>query len=107
MWKNTGHGHTLPSASAIEPQRYSMPPHSAHNAFGDTKVFVLAISHVDTANMQGYKPAVIIAVPVGFVNVVESKEMIMQADAPCIAARDRKGGNNIAAAICNAVLREI
>lgn len=84
-----------------------MPQHSAHNAFGDTKVFVLAISHVDTANMQGYKPAVIIAVPVGFVNVVESKEMIMQADAPCIAARDRKGGNNIAAAICNAVLREI
>lgn len=59
------------------------------------------------AIVQGYRPAAVIAAPVGFVNVVESKEMIMQADVPCIVARGRKGGSNIAAAICNAVLREI
>jgi precorrin-8X/cobalt-precorrin-8 methylmutase len=46
----------------------------------------------------------IIAVPVGFVNVVEAKELIVQGDTPCIVARGRKGGSNVAAAICNALL---
>lgn len=46
----------------------------------------------------------IIGVPVGFVNVVESKELIMQAGVPCIIARGQKGGSNIAAAICNALI---
>lgn len=49
-------------------------------------------------------PAAIIGVPVGFVNVVQSKEMIMETDVPQIVARGRKGGSNVAAAICNAVL---
>lgn len=49
-------------------------------------------------------PCGIIGVPVGFVNVVESKELIMTLDVPCIVARGRKGGSNIAAAICNAML---
>ena len=51
--------------------------------------------------------ALIIGVPVGFVNVVQSKELIMQADVPYIVARGRKGGSNVAAAICNAVLYEL
>ena len=46
----------------------------------------------------------IIGVPVGFVNVVQSKELIMQTDVPFIVARGRKGGSNIAACICNALL---
>lgn len=50
------------------------------------------------------KPALIIGAPVGFVNVVESKELILSASVPFIVARGRKGGSNIAAAICNAVL---
>ena len=49
-------------------------------------------------------PELIIGVPVGFVNVVQSKELIMQADVPYIVARGRKGGSNIAACICNALL---
>ena len=49
-------------------------------------------------------PALIIGVPVGFVNVVESKELFMQADIPWIIAVGRKGGSNVAAAICNALL---
>lgn len=53
------------------------------------------------------KPALIIGVPVGFVNVVESKELILGLDVPHIVARGRKGGSNVAAAICNAMLYQI
>lgn len=49
-------------------------------------------------------PRLIIAAPVGFVNVVESKELIRDAGAPCIVAQGRKGGSTVAAAICNALL---
>lgn len=49
-------------------------------------------------------PVGIIAAPVGFVNVVESKDQIMELEIPHIVARGRKGGSNIAAAICNALL---
>ena len=53
-------------------------------------------------------PALIIGVPVGFVNVVESKEqLIAGSPAPYIVARGRKGGSNVAAAICNALLYQI
>ena len=50
------------------------------------------------------RPDLIIGVPVGFVNVVESKEMITELGIPHIVARGRKGGSNIAAAICNAMM---
>ena len=52
-------------------------------------------------------PALIIGVPVGFVNVVESKELILSSAAPHIVARGRKGGSNVAAAVCNAMLYQI
>ena len=52
-------------------------------------------------------PALIIGVPVGFVNVVESKELIINSEVPHIVARGRKGGSNVAAAICNALLYQI
>jgi precorrin-8X/cobalt-precorrin-8 methylmutase len=50
------------------------------------------------------RPALIIGVPVGFVNVVESKEAVMDLEIPYIVAAGRKGGSNISAAICNALL---
>ncbi len=53
---------------------------------------------------EGLTPALIIGAPVGFVNVVEAKELIMEAGVPYIVPRGRKGGSNIAAAICNAML---
>ena len=53
---------------------------------------------------QGYMPELVIAVPVGFVNVVAAKERIMAAGVPYICNRGRKGGSNVAAAICNAIL---
>ena len=53
---------------------------------------------------RGYRPELVIAVPVGFVNVVEAKERIMEAGVPYICSRGRKGGSNVAAAIVNAIL---
>lgn len=52
-------------------------------------------------------PALIIGVPVGFVNVVESKELIISSDTAHIVARGRKGGSNVAAAICNALIYQL
>lgn len=51
-------------------------------------------------------PALVIGVPVGFVNVVESKELFLSSPVPHIIAEGRKGGSNVAAAICNALLYE-
>ena len=73
---------------------------------------VCAIGNAPTALVRLYelyeenifKPDFIIGVPVGFVNVVESKELILSTDIPSIVARGRKGGSNICAAIVNAVI---
>ena len=51
-----------------------------------------------------FTPKFIIGVPVGFVNVVYAKELFLNSDVPYIINRGRKGGSNISAAICNAVL---
>ena len=53
------------------------------------------------------RPELVIGVPVGFVNVVESKEAIMETDVPYIVARGRKGGSNVAAAIVNALMYQL
>lgn len=76
---------------------------------------IFAIGNAPTALIRLYeliqegiiKPALIIGVPVGFVNVVEAKELILQTNVPYIVARGRKGGSNVAAAICNALLYQI
>ena len=73
---------------------------------------IFAIGNAPTALVRIYelvkegklRPELIIAVPVGFVNVVPSKELILSLDVPSIVARGRKGGSNIAACICNALL---
>ena len=50
------------------------------------------------------RPALIVGVPVGFVNVIESKEAVIELGIPYIVAKGRKGGSNIAATICNAMM---
>ena len=73
---------------------------------------ILALGNAPTALVRAcelleagaLKPELIIGVPVGFVNVVESKELLLTEDVPYIVARGRKGGSNVAAAICNAML---
>lgn len=53
------------------------------------------------------QPALVIGVPVGFVNVVEAKELFLDGKTPAIIARGRKGGSNVAAAIVNALLYQL
>ena len=75
-------------------------------AIGNAPTALIAIKELMEAGKL--HPALIIGVPVGFVNVVESKEEIIEsALAPYIVARGRKGGSNVAAAICNAMLYQI
>lgn len=77
---------------------------------------IFAVGNAPTALMRldqlieekQIKPELIIGVPVGFVNVVEAKEQILaQQEVPCIVARGRKGGSNVAAAVCNALLYQL
>ncbi|MDO4305660.1 MAG: precorrin-8X methylmutase [Eubacteriales bacterium] len=76
------------------------------------KRLIFAIGNAPTALVRLYElieegklnPELIIGVPVGFVNVVQSKELIMETEVPYIVAKGRKGGSNIAACICNALL---
>ena len=73
---------------------------------------ILAIGNAPTALIRAceliregrMRPRLVIGVPVGFVNVVQSKELAMALDVPWIVARGRKGGSNVAAAICNALI---
>lgn len=75
------------------------------------KPVIFAIGNAPTALVrlhelmgEGLRPELIIGAPVGFVNVVESKELICRGNAPYIVAKGRKGGSTVAAAICNALL---
>lgn len=74
-------------------------------AIGNAPTALIALKELMDAGKV--RPALIIGVPVGFVNVVESKEQILGCDVPYIVARGRKGGSNVAAAICNAMLYQI
>ena len=76
---------------------------------------IVAVGNAPTALLKlaelmegGLRPTLVIAAPVGFVNVVESKERILEVclarQVPIIAAMGRKGGSAVAAAICNALL---
>ncbi len=74
---------------------------------------IYAIGNAPTALLTLYelyasgrlaRPELVIGVPVGFVNVAEAKELIIKTDIPHIVARGRKGGSNVAAAVCNALI---
>ena len=85
---------------------------SMEHAMKHIKPLIFAIGNAPTALItlynaykEGrYSPAFVIGVPVGFVNVEAAKELIISTDIPHIVNRGRKGGSNVAAAICNAVL---
>lgn len=62
---------------------------------------------VELSQEQKLSPLLVIGAPVGFVNVVEAKELLIASQLPCIVTRGRKGGSNVAAAIINAILYEI
>ncbi|MBR1496944.1 MAG: precorrin-8X methylmutase [Oscillospiraceae bacterium] len=85
---------------------------SMERAAGLEKPCVFAIGNAPTALLRlrelalagELSPALVVGVPVGFVNVVESKELLLRTELPYIVARGRKGGSNVAAAICNAMI---
>ena len=78
----------------------------------EEKNIIFAIGNAPTALIEldsliqskKVSPALIIGVPVGFVHVCESKELIMDSGVPYIVAAGRKGGSNVAASIVNALL---
>ena len=73
-------------------------------AVGNAPTALVRLYEMLQAGEMPVKPALIVGVPVGFVNVVESKELICELDVPHIVARGRKGGSNVAASIVNALL---
>ena len=85
---------------------------SMERAAALTGPVILAIGNAPTALVRAcelmeagrFSPALVIGVPVGFVNVVESKELLAAMPGEHIVAMGRKGGSNIAATICNALL---
>lgn len=89
---------------------------SMEKAAGMNRSCIFAIGNAPTALVRLYelikeekvRPSLIIGAPVGFVNVVQSKELILTlSDIPYIVARGRKGGSNVAAAICNALIYQV
>lgn len=88
---------------------------SMERAAAIAKPLIFAVGNAPTALLSLYelmqqgswRPGFIIAVPVGFVNVEEAKELILKTDVPYIVNRGRKGGSNVAAAIVNAILYNI
>ncbi len=86
--------------------------HAAADILASGRKTVFAVGNAPTAlitlrNMYDegrFTPDFIIGVPVGFVNVVEAKELILEAEIPHIVNRGRKGGSNVAAAIVNALV---
>lgn len=99
-------------AAAAKEQGGTRAAASMDKAAALGKPLIFAIGNAPTALVRicelieegKLKPELVIGVPVGFVNVVQSKEMIMKEPVPYIVARGRKGGSNVAACIVNALL---
>ena len=91
--------------AAVSMERAAELPKRCIFAIGNAPTALIALKELMDAGKL--HPALIIGVPVGFVNVVESKELILASQVPHIVARGRKGGSNVAAAICNALLYQL
>ena len=102
-------------AAAAKENGFTRAAASVDKAASINGPLIYAVGNAPTALIRLYekinsgemKPDLIIGVPVGFVNVVQAKELIMTAGVPYIVARGRKGGSNVAAAIVNALMYTI
>lgn len=102
-------------AAAAKKNGFTRAAASVDKASSINGPLIYAVGNAPTALIRLYekissgemKPDLIIGVPVGFVNVVQAKELIMTTDVPYIVARGRKGGSNVAAAIVNALMYTI
>ncbi|MDR2495447.1 MAG: precorrin-8X methylmutase [Spirochaetaceae bacterium] len=83
-------------------------------AAGLAAPLVFAVGNAPTALMRmrelydagRFSPRMVIAAPVGFVNVEESKALCAALPVPCVIALGRKGGSAVAAAVINALLQD-
>ena len=99
-------------AQEAKARRVTRATVSMERAAALDRPLILALGNAPTALVRAcelmeagkLRPALVIGVPVGFVNVVESKELLLTMPGEHIVARGRKGGSNVAAAICNALL---
>ncbi len=91
--------------ATVSMERAAKLPGKKIFAVGNAPTALITLYEMHTSGI--FTPDFIIGVPVGFVNVESSKEMIMSGSIPYIVAAGRKGGSNIAAAICNALMYEI
>lgn len=102
-------------AAAAKKNGFTRAAASVDKAASINGPLIYAVGNAPTALIRLYekissgemKPDLIIGVPVGFVNVVQAKELIMTSGVPYIVARGRKGGSNVAAAIVNALMYTI
>ena len=102
-------------AAAAKKNGFTRAAASVDKAASINGPLIYAVGNAPTALIRLYekissgemKPDLIIGVPVGFVNVVQAKDLIMTAGVPYIVARGRKGGSNVAAAIVNALMYTI
>ncbi len=91
--------------AAASMERAAKLPKPCIFAIGNAPTALIALKELMDAGKV--RPALVIGVPVGFVNVVESKELILKSGVPCIVARGCKGGSSVAAAICNALIYQL
>lgn len=102
-------------AAAAKENGFTRAAASVDKAASINGPLIYAVGNAPTALIRLYekinsgemKPDLIIGVPVGFVNVIQAKELIMTAGVPYIVAWGRKGGSNVAAAIVNALMYTI
>jgi len=95
--------------AAVAMQQAASEPANRIYAIGNAPTALLALRELIMAESdKPFRPALVVGVPVGFVNVVEAKELFWElaqtTGVPCIIARGRKGGSNVAAAIINALM---
>lgn len=88
--------------SAVCVERYAADPKNSIFAIGNAPTALIRLSEL--IEQGAARPSAVVGVPVGFVNVVEAKELIMAAGVPYIVAKGRKGGSTVAAAVMNAIL---
>lgn len=91
--------------AAVSMEYASKLPGSVIFAIGNAPTALIRLHELIEAG--ACQPALVVGVPVGFVNVVESKELFLGGSTPYIIGRGRKGGSNVAAAIINAMQYQI
>jgi precorrin-8X/cobalt-precorrin-8 methylmutase len=89
--------------STVAMRRNAQNIHTGIVAIGNAPTALLELLRL--VREEGVRPALIVGVPVGFVNAVESKEALLELDVSHITSIGRKGGSTVAVAIVNALLR--